>query len=198
MNCCAKIKSGKRKGEICNIDITKNKYNIIIDDKTYFVCGKHKKINDICDINIIDINKGIEKIDLNDKIENQENINLNKDIQYPFTIPIRCFTCGNVISKIDIFNKLWEIYNNNINNEIDYINKKLEENNIDKNKFQKDIKNNWWQKIGGFEIFKDGIEIKFIIKNKEWKDIGIDNLCCRRMIYTHEENPLFIYGPSKY
>ncbi len=131
--------------------------------------------------------------------ENKSNkIDIKEEIQYPFTIPIMCFTCNTVISRIDIFNRLWDIYNNNINNNLELINRMLYEEEIDKNKWLKEIKKNWWQKIGGFEKIRDGIEIDFIIDETEWKNIGIENLCCKRMIYTHQEHPLFVNGPSDY
>lgn len=125
-------------------------------------------------------------------------LDIKEEIQYPFTMPIMCFTCNTVISRIDIFNKLWEIYIKNINDNIDFINKMLKEESIDKTNWMNKVKKNWWQKIGGFEKIRDDIDIGFIIKNEDWKKIGIENLCCRRMIYTHEENPLFVYGPSDY
>lgn len=203
----------KKNRELCNVKLTdKNRNKKELENNTIFVCGKHKNVKSIHDVDIskyknIDdenIEKDFEKkINLyeNNKIKKQENIDsvyLNEDIPYPFTMPIMCFTCNTVISRIDIFNKLWEIYNNNINNKIEYINKILEEENIDKNKWKRNIKNKWWQKIGGFEEINDEIELSFEISDEEWKNIGIENLCCRRMIYTHEENPLFVYGPSNY
>jgi DNA-directed RNA polymerase subunit N (RpoN/RPB10) len=173
----------------------------------YEPCGKKKvTCSNYCSIhknrkkekpNIINTKLQINfenKLNLNDK--KIENINYNEDINYPFTMPIMCFSCNTVISRIDIFNKLWNIYINNINNKKEYINKLLEDKKINKNKWEKDKKKRWWQKIGGFEEIRDGIEIKFTINDKEWKNIGIENLCCRRMIYTHEENPLFVYGIS--
>lgn len=125
-------------------------------------------------------------------------IDIKEEIQYPFTMPIMCFTCNTVISRFSIFNSLWDIYNKNINNKLKFINKMLDKENIDKNKWMKEIKTNWWQKIGGFEKIRDGIEIEFTINNSEWENIGIENLCCKRMIYTHQEHPLFVHGPSDY
>lgn len=135
-----------------------------------------------------------------EKVYDFKNTKLDiiEEIQYPFTMPIMCFTCNTVISRIEIFNELWKIYNNNINKNIEYIDEKIMDNNIKKSKWMNTIKKSWWQKIGGFEEIRDGIELNFTISNKEWKDIGIENLCCRRMIFTHEENPLFVYGPSNY
>lgn len=136
------------------------------------------------------------------KVENVDSKNMKLDIkeeiQYPFTMPIMCFTCNTVISRIDIFNNLWDIYIKNINDNIDFINKILDEEGIDKNKWMEKVLKNWWQKIGGFEKFNDDINIDFVISNKQWKNIGIENLCCRRMIYTHVENPLFVDGPANY
>lgn len=156
--------------------------------------------------NTAQIYKSLEKefkkrLNINiEKVSDFKNtkLDIKEEIQYPFTMPIMCFTCNTVISRFDVFNKLWEIYIRNINDNIDFINKTLKEENIDKTKWMKNVKNNWWQKIGGFEKIRDDIDIDFIIKNEHWKKIGIENLCCRRMIYTHEENPLFVYGPSDY
>lgn len=195
----------KKNGELCKVNLTdKNKNKIQIGNESFFVCGRHKKIESMNKIDISKYenmdNKIIENdfekkinLNINNKIKKQDYF--NEDIQYPFTMPIMCFSCNTVISRIDIFNKLWEIHNININNKMDCIDKILEEENIDKNKWKKEIKNNWWQKIGGFEKIRDGIEIDFLIKNEDWKYINIENICCRRMIYTHEENPLFVNGP---
>jgi DNA-directed RNA polymerase subunit N (RpoN/RPB10) len=127
---------------------------------------------------------------------NNNIIGINDDISYPFTMPIRCFSCNTSISCIGIFNKLWRLYINNIINNMEYIDEKLD--NIEKSKMMKEIKNNWWQKIGGFEEIRDNIKIDFVIKKEEWINIGIENLCCRRMIYTHQENQLFVYGPDDF
>jgi DNA-directed RNA polymerase subunit N (RpoN/RPB10) len=140
-------------------------------------------------------------LNINDKNDNKQNydtININDNIPYPFTMPIMCFTCNTVISRIEIFNKLWKIHNNNIDNNMRYIDEQLKINNIEKIKWINKIKNNWWQKIGGFEKINDEIKLDFTISDNEWKSVGIENLCCRRMIYTHEENPLFVYGPSSF
>lgn len=193
----------KKNGEPCKVNLTnKNRNKIQIGNESFFVCGRHKKIENIDDIDISKY-KNIEKdfskkIDLNNNNKVKKQNYFNENILYPFTMPIMCFSCNTVISRIDIFNKLWEIHNNNINNKFKCINKMLEEERIDKTKWIKKVKNNWWQKIGGFDKIKDGIKIEFVINNKQWKDIGIENLCCRRMIYTHEENPLFVHGPANY
>ena len=148
-----------------------------------------KEFKKMMNINIDKVEKDVFK---NTKLD------IKEEIQYPFTMPIMCFSCNTVISRIDIFNNLWDIYIKNINNNIDFINKMLKKDNIDKTKWMKKIMNNWWQKIGGFEKINDNINIDFIINNKQWKNIGIENICCRRMIYTHVENPLFVDGPTNY
>lgn len=172
-----------------------------VDKGVYINPKTHRKIKEIGPTN-----KNLEKefkkrLNLNilnvEKNESNE-IDIREEIQYPSTMPIMCFSCNTVVSRIGIFNTLWNIYINNIDNNMEYIDEKLKDNNIEKSKWMNKIKNNWWQKIGGFEEIRDGIELNFTISNKEWKNIGIENLCCRRMIYTHEENPLFVYGPSDY
>lgn len=172
-----------------------------VDKGVYINPKTHRKIKEIGPTN-----KNLEKefkkrLNLNilnvEKNESNE-IDIREEIQYPSTMPIMCFSCNTVVSRISIFNTLWNIYINNIDNNMEYIDEKLKDNNIEKSKWMNKIKNNWWQKIGGFEEIRDEIELNFIISNKEWKNIGIENLCCRRMIYTHEENPLFVYGPSDY
>lgn len=125
-------------------------------------------------------------------------MNFKVEIEYPTTLPIRCFTCNAILSRIDIFDKMWYIYINNINKHIEYINKQLKKNKVSKNKWINIIKDNWWQKIGGIEDINNNIELNFNINDKDWENIGIYNICCRRMIYTHEEHPLFIYGPDEY
>lgn len=192
----------KKNGELCKVNLTdKNRNKKQIGNESFFVCGRHKKVESIDDIDISkykSIEKDFEKkINLNNnKVEKQKYF--NEDILYPFTMPIMCFSCNTVISRIDIFNKLWKIHNNNINNKFEDINKMLEKEKIDKDKWKKKINNDWWQKIGGFEKIIDGIKVEFMINNKDWKYIGIENLCCRSMIYTHKENPLFVYGPYDY
>lgn len=199
----------KKDGELCNVILTeKNRNKIKIENKSFFVCGRHKKVDNINKIDIskykgTDNIKSIEedfskKIKLNDNNDNINSFYLNKDIQYPFTMPIMCFTCNTVISKVNIFNKLWNIYNKNINDKIEFINEIIKYENIEEIKWKKIVNDNWWQKIGGFEKIRDGIEIDFTINETEWKNIGIENICCKRMIYTHQENPLFVYGPSDY
>lgn len=172
-----------------------------VDKGVYINPKTHRKIKEIGPTN-----KNLEKefkkrLNLNilNVEKNESNkIDIKEEIQYPSTMPIMCFSCNTVVSRISIFNTLWNIYINNIDNNMEYIDEKLKDNNIEKSKWMNKIKNNWWQKIGGFEEIRDGIELNFTISNKEWKNIGIENLCCRRMIYTHEENPLFVYGPSDY
>jgi DNA-directed RNA polymerase subunit N (RpoN/RPB10) len=200
----------KKDGELCNTNLKeKNKHELKLEDKIYYVCGRHKKICNINDIDILkyqtmnekhdnyEIEKDFKKrLNLNLEKNKVNQIDINEEIQYPITMPITCFHCNTVISRIDIFNKLWKIYIDNINNNMEYIDKILKNNNIDKSKWENKIKNNWWQKIGGFEEIGDGIELNFAISNNEWKDIGIENLCCRSMIYPHKETSLFVFGPS--
>lgn len=174
-----------------------------VDKGIYINPKTHRKIKEIGPTN-----KNLEK-----EFKKRSNLNVEKkeikeieikeieiieEIQYPSTMPIMCFSCNTIVSRISIFNTLWNLYINNIYKKMEYIDKKLKDNNIEKSKWMNKIKTNWWQKIGGFEEIIDGIELNFTISNKEWKYIGIENLCCRRMIYTHEENPLFVCGPSDY
>jgi DNA-directed RNA polymerase subunit N (RpoN/RPB10) len=168
-----------------------------IDKGVYINPKTHRKIKEIGPTN-----KNLEKefkkrLNLNFSNSETNEIDIKEEIQYPSTMPIMCFSCNTVISRIGILNTLWNIYINNIDNNMEYIDEKFKDN-MEKSKWMNKIKSNWWQKIGGFEEIRDGIELNFTISNKKWKDIGIENLCCRRMIYTHEENPLFVYGPSNY
>lgn len=177
-----------------NID---DKNNISINPKTkrkiksngYIYKSLEKEFEKRLCLNIYEKNK---------KIKNKDIVDINEDILYPFTMPMMCFTCNTIISRIEIFNELWKIYMNNINNNKEYIDDQIKNNNIKKDKWISTIKKSWWQKIGGFEEIRDGIKLDFTVSNKDWKKINIDNLCCRMMIYTHEENPLFVYGPSNY
>lgn len=200
--CCGKVKTGNKINKKCNNNIKEKELNErekLIDGKIYYFCKKHINVNSIEDI----ITEEMEKSN-NETIQTIKNeikvdeIDIREEIQYPFTMPIMCFTCNTVVSRISIFNKLWNIYVDNIEKNMDGIDKQLKNNNIDKSKWENEIKHNWWQKIGGFEEIKDGIKISFEMGDKEWKNIGLENLCCKRMIYTHEEHPLFVYGPSDY
>lgn len=72
----------KKNGEICNTKLTeKNKNEIKIKNRIYFVCGRHKKVNNIDDIDIskYDIIDKIDTYDFNEKIniskKNEENVN---------------------------------------------------------------------------------------------------------------------------
>jgi hypothetical protein len=71
--CYAKKKDGK----LCNTKLTeKNKHEIEIENRIYFVCGRHKRIGNTEDI---DISKYVvaDKIDNKDDIINEFNKKLN-------------------------------------------------------------------------------------------------------------------------
>lgn len=70
----------KKNGELCNTKLTeKNKHGIKIENVIYFVCGRHKKINNVEDIDISRY-EIIDKSDIPDKesnIINEFNEKLN-------------------------------------------------------------------------------------------------------------------------
>lgn len=74
----------KKNGELCNTKLTeKNKYEIKIENGTYFVCGRHKKINNLKDIDISRY-EVIDKTDILDKESNiinefNEKLNISND-----------------------------------------------------------------------------------------------------------------------
>lgn len=63
----------KKNGEICNTNLNeKNKHEIKIDNKTFFVCGRHKNVKSITDIEIIDeITNNVDKMNLNNENDNK-------------------------------------------------------------------------------------------------------------------------------
>lgn len=81
----SKCYAKKKNGDLCNVNLTKkNRYEIKIENKTFFVCGRHKKIENIDDIDIskyenvddknIDNYKDVlpefnEKLNINDNIK---------------------------------------------------------------------------------------------------------------------------------
>lgn len=61
----------KKNGELCNTKLTeKNKHEIKIENGIYFVCGRHKKINNVEDIDI----SRYEVIDKSDILDKESNI----------------------------------------------------------------------------------------------------------------------------
>lgn len=85
----------KKNGEICNTKLTdKNRNDIKIENRIFFVCGRHKKINNIEDIDVSryevkdNSDKSYEKSnivdDFNEKLDiskNNEEGNNNKKIE---------------------------------------------------------------------------------------------------------------------
>lgn len=61
----------KKNGETCDTKLTeKNTHEIKIENKIYFVCGRHKKINKIEDIDV----SRYEVTDKTDKFDEKDNI----------------------------------------------------------------------------------------------------------------------------
>lgn len=70
----------KKNGELCITKLTeKNRHEIKIENKTYFVCGRHKKINNIEDIDVskYEITDKSDKSDENGSIIDEFNEKLN-------------------------------------------------------------------------------------------------------------------------
>ena len=70
----------KKNGELCNTSLTgKNRHEIKIENGIYFVCGRHKKINNIEDIDIskYEVTDKVDKKDDKDDIINEFNEKLN-------------------------------------------------------------------------------------------------------------------------
>lgn len=74
----------KKNGELCNTKLTeKNKHEIKIENGMYFVCGRHKKINNVenIDISRYEITDKIDILDKKSDIINEfnEKLNINND-----------------------------------------------------------------------------------------------------------------------
>lgn len=70
----------KKNGETCDTKLTeKNIHEIKIENKIYFVCGRHKKINKIEDIDVsrYEVTDKTDKSDENDNIIDEFNEKLN-------------------------------------------------------------------------------------------------------------------------
>jgi hypothetical protein len=70
----------KKNGELCNTNLKeKNRHEIKIENGIYFVCGRHKKINNIEDIDIsrYKVTDNVNKKDDKDDIINEFNEKLN-------------------------------------------------------------------------------------------------------------------------
>lgn len=104
--CCVKIKSGKRKGELCNAIISE-KYEILIKNVKYYVCGRHTKIDKTEDIDIIkykdDKPDNLSSVDNNKVIEKEIDIDINDNIIKDFNdkLDINKETDNNNYDKID-------------------------------------------------------------------------------------------------
>jgi hypothetical protein len=67
----------KKNSEICNTNLTeKNRHEIKIEDKIYYVCGRHKRINNIEDIDtsMYTINNKNNKDDIIEEFNEKINI----------------------------------------------------------------------------------------------------------------------------
>lgn len=86
----------KKNRELCNTNLTeKNRHEIKIENGIYFVCGRHKKINNIEDIDISKykvtdeadkediINEFNEKINIRNDKKHQEEDNKKTDRKKP-------------------------------------------------------------------------------------------------------------------
>ena len=75
----------KKNGDICNVNLTeKNRHKIEIENKTFLVCGRHKKIENIDDIDISKYeNTNNKDIDSPQEIlaDFNKKININDDIK---------------------------------------------------------------------------------------------------------------------
>jgi hypothetical protein len=90
---CYAIKKNK---ELCNTNLTeKNKHKLKIEDKIYYVCGRHKKINNIEDIDISKY-KVTEKIDDKEDVVNISNDKTN--VEYKSDNIIKDFDKLNISS----------------------------------------------------------------------------------------------------
>lgn len=75
----------KKNGELCNTKLTeKNKNEINIENRIYFVCGRHKKVNNINDIdiskyNVIDKKDMINENSIIDDFKEKLNMNENNE-----------------------------------------------------------------------------------------------------------------------
>lgn len=75
----------KKNGELCNTKLTeKNKNEINIENRIYFVCGRHKKVNNINDIdiskyNVIDKKNMINENSIIDDFKEKLNMNENNE-----------------------------------------------------------------------------------------------------------------------